>query len=252
CHILSETESGDGGDIFITLGPSLGEFLIMGPGSAISTSAGTNAQGGDGGNISLNARLIQAIPQGNSDIAANAFTGNGGNVSITTEGIFGLEPRTQNTPLSNITATSTLGIDGTININRLNTNPSQGLIELTTMPTEPPPIHSLCDVSVAGDSALHILGRGGIPNSPADTISSLALWEDWHVAAPQPVTSISDAGHEISDRRGDHSLVRPITEAQGWVKTEDRQVQLVAHIGTTASINNSALNPNCHHPQPSM
>ncbi|MEM9217836.1 MAG: filamentous hemagglutinin N-terminal domain-containing protein [Cyanobacteria bacterium P01_F01_bin.150] len=271
--ILSETDSGNGGDITLNFSPNLSEFLVMGPGSSISTSAGTNEQGGNGGNITLNARFILAIPQSDSDITANAFTGNGGNVSITTEGIFGLVPRTQDTPLSDITATSDLGIDGTIDINTLSTDPRQGLVELATIPTDLPPINKLCDVTVAGGSEFLIIGQGGIPAAPSDILNGSALWEDWHIALPQSIPSASNSTDEVGEWGREYPIERPfnysvverlrddtgytqgpqrlVTEAQGWFKTADGQVRLVTHMGTASPTHSSIVRPTCHPGQPS-
>ena len=111
--IAAITNSGDGGNINLTVN----DLLLLRHGSQISTTAGTAQSGGNGGNMNINARFIVAIPEENSDITANAFTGTGGNVKINSQGIFGIEPQTKPTGKSEITASSQLGLAGTISIN---------------------------------------------------------------------------------------------------------------------------------------
>ncbi|PAX51442.1 S-layer family protein [Brunnivagina elsteri] len=89
--IASLTNSGNGGNIFL----DINDFLVLRNSSNISTTAGLQQFGGDGGNITINIPFIIAAPGENSNIAANAFTGKGGQINITTQGIFGIEPRTQ-------------------------------------------------------------------------------------------------------------------------------------------------------------
>ncbi len=86
------------------IGISDAGFLQL-AGSTISSSVfdGTD----NGGNIDIQSSLIVLLP--GSSITANAFRGNGGAMAIETDGLF----RTLQTLIS---ASSTFGIDGTINI----------------------------------------------------------------------------------------------------------------------------------------
>jgi filamentous hemagglutinin family protein len=70
---------------------------------------------GNGGNVTISSDTILGL--NNSDITANAFEGNGGNIEISATAIVGLESRASLTELSDITADSELGIDGTVTIN---------------------------------------------------------------------------------------------------------------------------------------
>ena len=108
--LSAETATVDGGNIVLTLD----DLLVLRDGSRISATAGTAQAGGNGGNISISAPFIVAIPEENSDITANAFTGSGGRVVIVADGVFGIEPRPRLTPLSDITASSDLGVTGEI------------------------------------------------------------------------------------------------------------------------------------------
>jgi filamentous hemagglutinin family protein len=79
--------------------------------SNVTASAGGQ---GNGGNITIDSETLLGLE--NSDITANAIAGNGGNIEISSDFIFGLESRPELTPFSDITASSELGIDGTVKI----------------------------------------------------------------------------------------------------------------------------------------
>ena len=78
-QITAETITGDGGNLSL----QVDEILQLRNQSQISTTAGLEENGGNGGNIELDTRFILAFPIEDSDITANAFFGNGGNISIT-------------------------------------------------------------------------------------------------------------------------------------------------------------------------
>lgn len=110
-RLSAETATVDGGNILLTLD----RLLLLRNGSQITATAGTAQAGGNGGNVTITAPFVVAIPKENSDITANAFAGSGGQVTIVADGVFGIEPRLQLTPLSDITASSELGLTGEIN-----------------------------------------------------------------------------------------------------------------------------------------
>lgn len=83
-ELSAETLSTNGGNITL----QIQDFLLMRRGSRISTTAGTAKAGGDGGNITINAALMVAVPDQNNDITANAFSGQGGRVTLTTQGLY--------------------------------------------------------------------------------------------------------------------------------------------------------------------
>jgi filamentous hemagglutinin family protein len=124
--IASSTNAGNGGDISL----DIADILLLRRGAFISTTSGRNQAGGDGGNINLNSKFIVAVPKENSDIKANAFTGKGGNINIRTQAIFGIEPRPKPTDKSDITASSELGLQGQVSIQKPDVDPSRGLIQL--------------------------------------------------------------------------------------------------------------------------
>ncbi|MEH2247483.1 beta strand repeat-containing protein [Nostoc sp.] len=126
--LTAETASTQGGNITL----DVRDLLLLRRNSLISTTAGTAQTGGDGGNITINIPngFIIGVLSEDSDIRANAFTGNGGKIRITSQGIFGLQFQPQNTPNSDITASSQFGVSGTVQINNLGVDPSAGVVQL--------------------------------------------------------------------------------------------------------------------------
>jgi filamentous hemagglutinin family protein len=210
-----------GGDIHL----QVNNELVLRNRSEISTRAGTaNTGGGNGGNITLDVGVIAAIPQENSDITANAFQGRGGNIKITTQGILGLKVRNQLTPLSDITASSTLGINGVIEINQLGVDPTAQLVEL---PTEFINATELVATGCAADagSSFIITGRGGLPDDPTQTLRGRTVWRDLRtvegegdVPTPSPRSQASTSNSPTA-----------IVEASGWVIDGNGRVKLVAN-----------------------
>jgi large exoprotein involved in heme utilization and adhesion len=193
--------------------------------SEISTIArGT----GNGGNIEIvDADSIIAVPSEDSDIVANAFEGNGGNINITTQGIFGLEFRDELTPESDITASSEFGVNGTVEINTPDFNPAQGLaalpVELVDASRQ---IATSC--AAVGDNKFVITGRGGLPPSPNEVLSSDAVWVDWGTLNPKVENSSSPA---VSTNPTAPEPA-PIVEARGWVINGKGEVMLTASAPT--------------------
>lgn len=173
--ISAENTSNTGGDINL----QVQGLLSLRNGSQISTTAGTAQAGGDGGNITLETNFITAIAQENSDITANAFLGNGGKVSITTNGLFGLEFREQLTPLSDITATSTFGLAGIVEINNPNADLTQGFVKLTETPEETKFVEG-CQASGEQEKlAFFEVGKGGLLITPEEPLNREAIITPW-------------------------------------------------------------------------
>ncbi|MGB7056419.1 MAG: S-layer family protein, partial [Geitlerinemataceae cyanobacterium] len=206
--IIGITNSSTGGNITLNVRDS----LILRRGSRISTTAGTQQAGGDGGNINIDTPLVVAIPQENSDITADAFAGNGGNVEITTQGIFGIDPRDVETRFSDITASSQLGTDGEVTLNTPDLDPTSGLVELPEDVVDP---DSLRDTSCTSEnlqrSRFVITGRGGLPPNPREFLNLGVGSID-----SNPVKEPPD------------SPPGNLVEAQGWIINEKGQVELVA------------------------
>jgi filamentous hemagglutinin family protein len=224
-ELIAQTASGEGGNIYL----KVDDLLSMRNNSLISAQAGNN---GNGGNIDIDAQLIVAVPSENSDIVADADRGNGGNINITTQGIFGLEYRQERTPESDITASSRFGIAGTVNINQLTTDPSQGL---TNLPTEVVDAsNQMAQNCRAGGAAASeqsffvVTGRGGLPPNPKEALSSEDVVVNWVPLNPREENPSSPA----VSTKATNAAQTPIVEAQGWVMNDLGQVVLTASTPT--------------------
>jgi large exoprotein involved in heme utilization and adhesion len=221
-EISAKTFSTTGGNITLDV-PNL--FLLR-RGSTVSTTAGTAQAGGDGGNIAIAAGFLVAFPTEDSNIAADAFTGRGGNIDITTQGIFGIEFRDRQTPLSDITASSQFGINGAVILNTPDIDPIQGAIELPTL-FSIPSLARGCRARGSQTSSFVNTGRGGLPTNPADPLIPDTLWQDLELLG-----AAEDGGRQPSTThppglRTDDS-VSPMIEAQGWVVLSDGAIVLTA------------------------
>ena len=231
--IVSLTNVGDGGDINF----DIDNLLLLRAGGLISTTAGRNEAGGDGGNISINAPFIVALPNENSDITANAFTGSGGNVDIQTQGIFGINPRSQASDFtSDITASSQTGIQGEISITDPEIDPSQGLIELPSgLADKSDQVAQICPRGINAKrlSEFYITGRGSLPPSPLNMLDGTV---DLSRLATLDGERERLGGGEIG-RLGDVKS-KEIVEAQGFMKTENGEIYLVAQAPTATPSSN--------------
>ncbi|MEH2248433.1 two-partner secretion domain-containing protein [Nostoc sp.] len=223
--ITATSVSGQGGNINLKVANN----LFLRNNSQISTRTGTeNSGGGNGGNININSEFITAVPQENSDITANAFAGNGGDINITTQGIFGLQVNDKLTPNSDITASSQLGINGIVNIITPDVDPSRGLTQLPSVPTDP------ANQIVAGcpsneEANFVISGRGGLPEDPRQILRGQVVLQDMRVSADSPNKLSEQISHrKVPDIKGQP----PLLEATGWMINRLGQVELVANITT--------------------
>jgi large exoprotein involved in heme utilization and adhesion len=226
-EIRADATSVDGGNIEL----KVKDLLLLRHNSPISTSAGIYQVGGNGGNITINAPLIVAVPSENSDITTNAFTGRGGKINITTQGIYGLQFRPRPTPLSDITASSQFGVNGVVTINTPDVDPSRGLAEL---PVEPVNVEVAQGCQRDGTQAsveFFNTGKGGFAPNPYEPISSSGIWEDMppptqRAEKPAGATRASAAPAPPPDQ---------IVEAQGWSVNEKGEVTLVAEMPASRS-----------------
>lgn len=236
-ELKASTRGGNGGNIKLQ---DL-NLLLMRDNSKISAEA---VDAANGGNIDIDSDLIVTVPAENSDILANAFGGNGGSISIKASGIFGLKYRDRPTDTtSDINASSQFGVDGAVEINTLDFDPSQGLIELQAAPVD---ISALiaqgCPASVgARASKFVITGHGGLPDNPSDTLSSDAVWLDL-VTLPTP----ENRSNPNVSNHPTNTTPTPLLEAQGWITGKNGEVILTATTPTTTP-DIPWLNPaNCH------
>jgi filamentous hemagglutinin family protein len=227
--ISAETASNIGGDIKL----QVSDYILMRNRSLINARAFNN---GSGGNIDINAGFVVAIPKENSDIIANAVKGSGGRIRITAQGIFGLEFRDPLTPLSDINASSQFGVDGVVEINTPDVDPSRGLAELPANLVDPSTqIAQSCPGSggaTAGKlSKFIVTGSGGLPASPSEPFNGDAVWHDL-----RPMTQQA-TNRSVQVVQPEESGTKKLVEAQGWVIGANGEVILTASAPTVAPHN---------------
>ena len=216
--IIAITNASEGGNITL----NVRDQLRLRRNSQVSTTAGILAASGNGGNITIDTPLLVAIPRENSDISANAFEGNGGNVNIAAQGIFGTEFRQGETTLSDITASSQFGTDGTVTIELPDVDPASGLIDLPVEVVDPTSlVDEHCRFDRLEGSEFINTGSGGRPASPTDPLTSSRGWID------PLVPNISSELAAKNDLETD-----PLVEAQGWILNDDGQIELVVEAPT--------------------
>ena len=213
--LQAEVAAGNQGNIFI----SADSLLFMDRGVLISTNAMNQATGGT---ITIESPIILGLD--NSDIVANAIQGDGGSIEITTRALLGLEFRDFLTPESDITASSEFGVDGIVQLDTTDLEPSQGLIKLPVALVDPSnQISTGC--LVAADNSLTVSGRSGLPDSP-DSSNSSIVWEDWRpLEAETEVTTASTTSQT------------PLREATEMMVDANGQVRFVASTDTRSDRN---------------
>jgi filamentous hemagglutinin family protein len=240
--ITAETISGNGGDIEITAND-----LKLYRNSVISTSAGSPQNPGNGGRISIDVRkgFVTAVPNENSDIIANAFGGQGGQITIQAVRVVGLKARSGLTPeelqalryngTSDISVSSDAG-SGTnlqnIQIENQSSDPVQGLVELSVTPVDPAGLIAYGCASrnsrVAKEqSTFFVTGRGGLPPTPDDPLSSGVVPPPW---VTRDLGTASNAAPVVA--RPLSTAKPPLVEAQGMVIGPDGEVILTANTAT--------------------
>jgi len=129
--------------------------------SKITTIAAGTATGR---NINIDTDVLALLE--NSEIVAQAIEGRGGNINITTQGLF-------QSPGTRIDASSQLGIDGIVEINTPDIDPSQ---QITELPEGIIDTNNLVAASCLVPSRRNrgrfvVTGSGGLANTP-DGVSS--------------------------------------------------------------------------------
>ncbi|MEW6497769.1 MAG: S-layer family protein, partial [Cyanobacteriota bacterium] len=217
--LSASTASGEGGNVNL----QVQDLILMRRNSLISAQAGNN---GNGGNIAINAPFLVAVPKENSDIIANAFQGRGGNINITAQGIYGLEYRPQLTTLSDINASSEFGVDGTVEINTLGVDPSQGLVQLPSEPANVEVTEGCEESGKQGSVEFFNIGRGGLALNPYEPLSNSEIWED----VPLPTQMAENSAGPARTSTPPATPPKRIVEAQGWLIDEKGEVALVAEM----------------------
>ncbi len=201
------------------------DLLLMQNNSLISAQAFNNA---NGGNITIDAAkgVVVAVPNQNNYIIAKAVGGEGGKIDITTGGIFGIAQRKSTPGNTNIIdASSDFGLAGTVTINTPDVDPVRGLVVLPT---------GIVDVSrqiASGCAAFDgkevsqfiVTGRGGLPPSPDELLSSDVVWSDTRI----PKTTAQHSQNVTTTHQHD-SHTGAIVPATGWVFNGKGEVTLIS------------------------
>ncbi len=216
--ISAATASGEGGNLNITT-----NALQLRQASQISTQAGGT---GNGGNITLNANTLALLE--NSKINANAFKGNGGNILINTQGLF----TAPYTPDRQITASSQLGISGTIAINDPTNQSNIGFIQLPkNLLDASTQISQTCNNGKVNRLAL--VGRGGLSEDPLKAFPSDDIWQDH--------TNYTSRLNPVNQSRNQAQVTKPepppIIEATGWQVNQNGQIELISQAQAVPQFN---------------
>ncbi|MEH2229117.1 MAG: filamentous hemagglutinin N-terminal domain-containing protein [Nostoc sp.] len=269
--LTSNSKSGQGGNIAL----QVRDLLLMRRNSQIST----NAEGDKtGGNITIKAPngFLVATPFGNNDITANGFSGSGGKITITAKNLFGFVPRTgadverldptgetnpKNLETNDITAFSQQNpsLNGTVQINSPDADPSKGLVELpANLVDASQQIAASCSSGgkIARNSFI-TTGRGGLVADPTEPlIADDAVLADWIALPPEShnraggiqkraVVQAQRNTEEKSQKVNSVNEPTQIVEAQGWVVDTNGNVVLVAQVPTATPHNSSLTSKSC-------
>lgn len=216
-NLSAETIQDQGGNIIL----NIQDTLQLRNNSNITT----NSQGmGDGGNITINSRFL--LGSENSDITANSLSGRGGAINITAKGVFGLFIRDERTSGNDITAFSEKGaaLNGIIELNTPEVDPSQGLIELPTTIVDPTALIAQNPCQKSQESQLTITGRGGLPPNITEDLSNEAVQVD--LVEPVPTQN------RPIEPKTSAPFPAPIEPAQGWIFNKKGEVVLTAYNST--------------------
>jgi filamentous hemagglutinin family protein len=199
--LIAATIQGEGGNIVL----NVPERFILRNGSQVTARAFTTAPGG---NIDVNGKFILATA---NNITANAVQGNGGNIQINALSIIGIQNRPGLTSGSDINASSEFGIDGTVNLTTLKTEPEQAVQDLPTLVDTSNQIAQTCSPQTRANSFV-VTGKGGLSPDPTEALSATSVWN----------------ASEIRPNSKASKVETPIVEATHWVRNADGSVILQA------------------------
>jgi len=224
-------------------------------GSSITTDAG-NA---DGGNITINSNILLAFPQENSDITANARDARGGRVTIDVPYIFGFDTLnseqirnllgltesqfaalqvnpTSLLPTSDIAAISQStgpSLQGTVTFGTSGINPAQGLVALPQKIIDLAQLITANPCTTRAASEFRIVGKGGVPPSPSEVLSSNTAEFVWvEPLKPQTARAMPPAGIANAPRTIEENKIpffgQEVIPAKGWIINAKGEVTLIA------------------------
>ncbi|MEQ8996180.1 MAG: filamentous hemagglutinin N-terminal domain-containing protein [Coleofasciculus sp. B1-GNL1-01] len=219
------------------------DVLWMTNESLISAQAFGNA---NGGNITIDTIFLLTLPPdgaNGSDIIAKADQGDGGNITISGQGIFGIQerPAIAGNRTNDIDASSQFGSPGNVTLN-IPLDPSRGLTELPSNFVDPTGqiIQGCPAVGKNGGSRFVVTGRGGVPPTPDDVLTLDTVLDDLGTLVEDKKMQVQGETERVLNQ-----IPHRIIEAQGWVKTADGQVMLVAESPTATPSGNWNNPANC-------
>jgi filamentous hemagglutinin family protein len=241
--INAET-GGDGAIDGANIDLKISESLRLENESSISARASGNA---NGGNIKIDTPILLALPPkgpNGSDIIASAEFGKGGKITISAKGIFGINERKKvdGNRTNDIDASSLFGRSGQVDINTA-IDPNNGLTELPETVVDPDTRVAQNPCNRGWGNELTVSGRGGLPPSPSQDLSSEAtqikLVEPVQASNGTPNNPVTQ--EKISSlNSGPEAIIAP---AQGWVYNKKGQVVLVAYDPTITGAQRLKMSP---------
>jgi large exoprotein involved in heme utilization and adhesion len=213
----------------------------------------TDARAGSGGNITLNSDIL--VGRNNSDITANARSAEGGRVNVNVPNILGfaaasreqvksrlgltdaqladlqVSPTSElnSSDIAAISQSSGPALQGTVTFSASGVNPAQGLVELPQNVVNPAALIAANPCTKGTESAFTLTGKGGVPASPDDTLSSARSPWAW---VEEAGSSATDNVRDVTDRQArefGEIRDREIVPARGWVVNARGEVMLVAN-----------------------
>jgi filamentous hemagglutinin family protein len=242
------TESGIGANINLR-----SRDIQLRDNSRITTDAGA----GSGGNITLNSDIL--VGRNNSDITANAKSAAGGRVNVNVPNILGfaaasreqvksrlglsdaqladlqVSSTTSLLPSSDIAAISQSSgpaLQGTVTFSASGVNPAQGLVELPQNIVNPAALIAANPCTKGTESAFTVTGKGGVPASPDDTLSSARSPWTWVEGEGSSATGNVRDLRDVSDRgKKEEGEIRDreVVAARGWLLNARGEVTLVGY-----------------------
>ena len=208
--------------------------------------------------------MAAKAPNENNDITANAFNGSGGRVTISAQDIYWFTPRSRAElanllgtndpakldpfllPTNDITAISQDNptLNGSVTLNTPNLDPSRGLVQLPTTPTDP---SNRIDQSCASGSSVTrsrftATGRGGLPSQPDESLSSSDT-------LPRLATLPTAAGRP-SSQTVMVDPTEPIAEAQAALRLPNGKIRFVVQAAAPTPYTSQAAAASCASLQP--
>jgi large exoprotein involved in heme utilization and adhesion len=204
------------------------------------------------------------VGRNNSDITANAKSAAGGRVNVNVPNILGFAAAsreevksrlgvtdaqladlqvspTSRLPTSDIGAISQSSgpaLQGTVTFSASGVNPAQGLVQLPQNIVNPAVLIAANPCMKGTESAFTVTGKGGVPASPDDTLSSAAsawTWvEEAGSSATDNVRDLTDVSERGKKEQGE-IRTREVVAARGWLVNARGEVTLVAYNPSNAA-----------------